>query len=1438
MFERPQTQFQAVTPARQNASIPEAVTRATEVAANHDESSGMITKGSNSAYLKSVSDTWDVIDAFLAQNYHRRNNEIFINSSSAGASDDQKGPIPVFDMSVQNCPGNRSTLFEGLHGLVTGLTWNTSDDTVGHSFDGECRWKIKVPAGLFVSVAFRSEWRAIDLYVTYGDFLDCEPTLCPVLLTLAPRNQIDYILRPGRLTPQNLFDFEMLFVATEKPLRHSLRAILASAMSGSVTTPGFGQALTPVYMDASYTISLPDRHAMLLSFASFSLVGKLVLDLFVIDATDKVMLSTIDRDGTETVLWTKSGEQNIPAELYNTSVRIHFKNEWRKCEGFKLLYTFHPQSAAPRRLNSGLFDCSVPAHYASFEQHVHCNLQLECEGGEDEGGHCPFSSPACQGKVAVADEKCFFLGVTDNKIAWLDARRACADRGERLAVVTKKEEVTALLTMLKAAKNQANPYVGFVFDTDGPLIYRALGRWLDNTISYTSAITRRDAAYGDRAAYHSIAYKKFLHLEAVLTTSRASTSFVCEQTLSQNTTRQQHPGTVASVKMPIIVPDITTGAERRAKAVPTLTLCPSGHFTRDFLACDLQAACHVNHEMKCPLALTTARDTSRSWNNTGQGRLKLVEDLKMFVCENQAQTLPYSLVCDFARDCSDGSDESFCEYKTNQCGKNEYQCDSGQCVNLNNIYEYVCANSHCSTFDYIQGDKFQLIKCDKISHCYDNSDEAYCSHYIHSTHTHPKIQEPPARIDFMPTALVKTTSLNTSQACPETHFSCPGEFGYCLPVYVRCNNMYDCPGHEDEAGCDNYTCPGFYRCRGASVCLHVDHLCDGLAQCPRRDDELLCEATCPPTCSCQGLAFVCHLPFQADDFPQLRYLDASGSEMDLPDLANNTYLIWLGLAYCRIKVITGHDFGNLQSLDLRYNMIESVSFDFVVTLPNLKEISLSENPLVLITAREFDFKQRALKEVDLSMTHLTTFDCGIFVNCPEVKVLNLSGSRVVSIGEKQFTCLPLLKELDLRGTNIKENPSGIFNGLKHVQVIFSDNYRHCCSNILSKSLHTVYCFAPFTGFSSCQDLLRLNSHRVSMWIMAFLSSVGNAGCLVAKVLLEKKTVASSTEIFMSNLSVANFLMGLYLCIIVTADVRFHGDFLSQERDWLSGLTCKAATFLSMTSMEASAFIVLLVAVDSMLSLRFRSKRLQTKSVWGACLFSWLVASLLAAVPLLPGTSTWEIYSRTSICNGMPTLRGRLGGHAYSFGVLVVLNFFIALATAACQAVVYVEVRSNYVSAITGQLSHDMVLARRVMTVVATEVACWFGVGVVGALSSFSVTPVSADVIGAVAVFVLPLKPALNPLLYAFSLAMEKRRLKEEARLMMLYTARARSQQQQQPATTTQTKSTVSKAQMCLGSKEEALLYFGQCLRSRRIEQLDIEICLAQYEHQALAPGYD
>ena len=123
--------------------------------------------------------------------------------------------------------------------------------------------------------------------------------------------------------------------------------------------------------------------------------------------------------------------------------------------------------------------------------------------------------------------------------------------------------------------------------------------------------------------------------------------------------------------------------------------------------------------------------------------------------------------------------------------------------------------------------------CDGQRDCVDGIDEDSC---FFSTVTKIRRSPPPGLFRFTPlsstgkdqspfdiTPLPAAGDASNSSSCPETHFQCPGD-GYCLPVFVRCNAVYDCPGREDEAACGSYSCPGFYRCYASNVCVHPSNV--------------------------------------------------------------------------------------------------------------------------------------------------------------------------------------------------------------------------------------------------------------------------------------------------------------------------------------------------------------------------------------------------------------------------------------------------------------------------------------------------------------------------------------------------------------------------------------------------------------------------------------
>ena len=98
------------------------------------------------------------------------------------------------------------------------------------------------------------------------------------------------------------------------------------------------------------------------------------------------------------------------------------------------------------------------------------------------------------------------------------------------------------------------------------------------------------------------------------------------------------------------------------------TVCPSGHWTHEFLACDVLSACW-------------RQDSFRLWSGSKIKRTMTSSCLfpftEMFTCTSGVGRVPYSLVCDHGQDCPDNSDEDFCGHPSCN-GAGQFQCSNKQ----------------------------------------------------------------------------------------------------------------------------------------------------------------------------------------------------------------------------------------------------------------------------------------------------------------------------------------------------------------------------------------------------------------------------------------------------------------------------------------------------------------------------------------------------------------------------------------------------------------------------------------------------------------------------------------------------------------------------------------------------------------------------------------
>ena len=614
-------------------------------------------------------------------------------------------------------------------------------------------------------------------------------------------------------------------------------------------------------------------------------------------------------------------------------------------------------------------------------------------------------------------------------------------------------------------------------------------------------------------------------------------------------------------------------------------------------------------------------------------------------------------------------------------------------------------------------------------------------------------------------------SLHLPETSPQSSLTslCLSGDDYCLPVYVRCNTLNDCPGHEDELQCEDPDCPGLYRCLGSAVCLNPTHVCDGWSQCPLHDDEKFCHLICPHTCLCHGHSYECKRHVSLSQYPQLRFLLAMGSGIQPGDLGSNTLLIYLNLARCQLTQFGNVVFPNLHTLDVSFNHVKHVSLEDINQFPRIVSLSLAGNPLVSLfgAPNQSAFPaSHSLLTLDLSFVELQTMDPSVLRLFPNLQTLNLSHCNLQHVHGQGFHLLTALRALDVRKCPLTSFPKFMLKGLSSLRRVFADNYKVCCPVNLPGGFVVGQCMAPSDEISSCDALLRLDIYRISLIVFATLAIVGNILSFALSAFILKGKKQAGYAVFVTHLCVSDFLMGVYLVMIGAADRIYGNSYLWEDKDWKNSVACNMAGFLSLLSSEMSASIICLITLDRFIVVRFPFShfRFQRRSAQLGCLLLWTMGLVLAAVPLLP--ASWHFYSQTAICIPLPVTRQDFPGQDYAFAVMIIFNFVLFLVIAVGQLVVYLAIRSQSMvkQDDNDRKSKDLDVAQRLFTVVLSDFLCWFPIGLIGLLASRDI-PISGEVNVGMAVFVLPLNSALNPFLYSLNTIQTHRARRREQKLL-------------------------------------------------------------------------
>ena len=496
-----------------------------------------------------------------------------------------------------------------------------------------------------------------------------------------------------------------------------------------------------------------------------------------------------------------------------------------------------------------------------------------------------------------------------------------------------------------------------------------------------------------------------------------------------------------------------------------------------------------------------------------------------------------------------------------------------------------------------------------------------------------------------------------------------------------------------------------------------------------------------------------------------------------------------------------------------HNRLTNISIGAFQSLKSLKILDLGNNQLQYLTPGIFKGLV-SLKELLLTNNQITEFEVNVFwgtnlhllhIEQNGIEYLKHSQSRglenltklfltnnsIVGIESMFFARFTALEFLDLRANKLREIDFTSFIGLQNTTTILVDSHGTCCF-VTSGNCTASNKRHPFFN---CGSLLPNIVLDIFMWILGFMAITGNLGVLLWR--LRHKTRSQKVQwLLITNLAASDFLMGIYMIIIASADY-IYGEYFPLHSDhWRFSPACKAAGFLTVVSSEASVFFITFISIDRLLGIEFPFSSfrpgLKCTTCWVTIM--WFIAISIGTATSVLGGSIPDFYDMSDLCIGLPfvkklsyetkTINTTVGnwdpsretftaglkrnealvtsgasfesksgssiGMFFSIAIFLGLNFICFIIIAICYCWIFVSVKiSTKKSGRRQEREEEIKMAAKMAIIVGTDFCCWMPIIILGILVQGDLLIIQPRVVPWIAVFVLPINSSVNPFLYNF-----------------------------------------------------------------------------------------
>uniref|UniRef100_A0AAY4DEU5 G-protein coupled receptors family 1 profile domain-containing protein n=1 Tax=Denticeps clupeoides TaxID=299321 RepID=A0AAY4DEU5_9TELE len=563
---------------------------------------------------------------------------------------------------------------------------------------------------------------------------------------------------------------------------------------------------------------------------------------------------------------------------------------------------------------------------------------------------------------------------------------------------------------------------------------------------------------------------------------------------------------------------------------------------------------------------------------------------------------------------------------------------------------------------------------------------------------------------------------------------------------LHCNGVDDCGNQADEENCgDNNGWP---------------HLFDKYFGMPSYDvvtkSSMCLLGSVPEPCLCRDLE-----------------LDCDGAHFkDVPTVSINLFalftVIFRYLQHNRIRAVNPNAFRglyNLTRLYLSYNKISILMPGVFQDLHKLEWLYVAHGNLIF---NMHDLEGNQMERVgnvtfwscnmltvlkkycphrDLSNNRIKEFPPNLFVHLGDLLQLNISYNPIQELQEDHFDNLLKLKSLVIEGIEIGNIQRRMFEPLKNLTHIYFKKFQYC-----GYAPHVRSCKPNTDGISSLEDLLANIVLRVFVWVVSATTCFGNIFVICMRSYIRSENKLHAMCII--SLCCADGLMGVYLFMIGTYDLKFRGEYNRHAQAWMDSVPCQVVGSLAMLSTEVSVLLLTYLTLEKYICIVYPFRyltpgRQRTVSILVAI---WLLGFIIAFLPLLCKGVFRNFYGTNGVCFPLHSeQRETRGAQIYSIVIFLGLNLVAFLIIVLSYGSMFYNIQrtGTQTTKYSKHIKKEVTIAKRFFSIVITDSLCWIPIFILKILSLMKVE-IPGSISSWVVIFILPINSALNPILYTLT----------------------------------------------------------------------------------------